>query len=422
MEPFDSLESEVRGYIRAFPTIFKTAQNARMTDEDGKEYIDLFAGAGVMNYGHNNPTLKQAVIEYLQEDGVVHGLDMGTSAKARFLETFAKTILAPRGMSYKVQFPGPTGTNAVEAALKLARKITGRHNVISFTNGFHGMTLGALSVTGNAGKRESARISLPSARSMPYSDFLDSPEEGLKVLERFLSEGASGMDKPAAFIVETVQGEGGIRPADFEWLKGIARLAKEHGILLIVDDIQMGCGRTGPFFSFEPAGIQPDIVVMSKAIGAMGLPLAIVLMKPEHDIWGPGEHNGTFRGHNLAFVAATKAIETFWADDKFQKEAEAKGKMVAERMQKIAKAHKDKGVTTRGRGMVHGVVCQPADMGGEICREMFKRGVIMETAGFHDEVAKLMPPLTIDKADLEKGLDLLEEVVAEVAERHGRAA
>jgi diaminobutyrate-2-oxoglutarate transaminase len=308
--------------------VFDRATGSWLYDEDGNPYLDFFAGAGALNYGHNDPVLKQALIDYLQRDGVTHALDMQTVAKRDFLETFTDVVTKPRELDYKIMFPGPAGANAVEAALKLARKVTGRESVVNFTNAFHGMTLGALSVTGNSMKRGGAGIPLVHATPMPYDNYLDGQVEDFLWFERLLEDSGSGLDEPAAVIVETVQGEGGINVARDEWLRGLADLCKRHDMLLIVDDVQMGCGRTGPFFSFESAGIEPDIVCLSKSIGGYGLPLALTLLKPELDIWEPGEHNGTFRGINPAFVASTEALRTYWTDDKLEKSTLAKGEQV----------------------------------------------------------------------------------------------
>lgn len=415
METFDRLESNVRGYCRDFPTVFTQAQGHHVWDEGGRRYIDFFAGAGVLNYGHNNPRMKKKVMEYLLKDGMVHGLDMATEAKRDFLTTFEEVILKPRGLSYKVQFPGPTGTNAVESALKLARKVTGRHNVVAFTRGFHGMTLGALAVTANAGKRGGASVPLNYTTTMPYDGYYGEDVDTAAMLERHLEDAGSGLDKPAAVVVETVQGEGGVNPASFEWLKRLEQVCRAHEVLLIVDDIQMGCGRTGPFFSFEPAGITPDIVTLSKSIGGFGLPMAIVLIRPELDQWRPGEHNGTFRGNNLAFVAATEALEGYWRDDSFEKGTEAKGRMVRQRLDGIARRFESITEDVRGRGLIQGIAFAPDGFADQVIHTAFENGLIIETSGPRDEVVKVMPPLTIDEKSLCEGLDILEQAVEKVA-------
>ncbi len=412
MTTFETLESEVRSYCRNWPTVFDTASGARITDENGREYLDFFAGAGVLNYGHNNPVIKQALLDYITRDGIAHGLDTATVAKRDFLNTFNDLILTPRGLDYKVQFPGPTGTNAVEAALKLARKVTGRESVINFTNAFHGMTLGALSVTGNSMKRGGAGIPLVHATPMPFDNYFDGDTEDFHWFSRVLDDSGSGLNRPAAAIVETVQGEGGINVARPEWLRGLADLCAERDILLIVDDVQMGCGRTGPFFSFEEAGITPDIVTVSKSISGFGLPMALTLFKSELDQWAPGEHNGTFRGNNHAFVTGTKTLETYWADDKLEKETLRKGAVIAEALGNIADAHT--GVTARGRGMAQGLAFEQAEKAAEVCAVAFESGLLLETAGPSDEVAKLLPPLTLTDEELNEGLSIIAEATARV--------
>ena len=411
MSVFETIESEVRSYCRSWPVVFDRAVGSYLYDEDGKAYLDFFAGAGALNYGHNNPVLKQAVIDYIQRDGVTHGLDMKTVAKRDFLETFSEVVLDPRELDYKIMFPGPAGANAVEAALKLARKVTGRESIINFTNAFHGMTLGALSVTGNSMKRGGAGIPLVHATPMPYDHYLDGQVPDFLWFERLLDDSGSGLNEPAAVIVETVQGEGGINVARDEWLRGLSDLCKRHDMLLIVDDVQMGCGRTGPFFSFESAGITPDIVCLSKSIGGFGLPLALTLIRPDLDIWEPGEHNGTFRGINPAFVASTEALRTYWLDDRLEKSTLAKGERIGRAMTELASSLPGTPMTAKGRGLARGLAFASGDVAGKVCRAAFERGLLMETSGPDGEVAKVMPPLTVTDDELTKGLAILSDAV-----------
>lgn len=336
MKIFEELESEVRSYARSFPRVFHRACGEYLYDSDETQYLDFLAGAGTLNYGHNNPLFKQALLEYIEADGITHGLDLHTLAKQHFLETLKEKILKPRELDYQVQFTGPTGTNAVEAAMKLARNITGRHNIIAFTNGFHGVTLGALAATGNSHHRGAAGIPLGGVTRMPYDGYLGEGFDTTAYLDKALSDASSGVDKPAAVIVETVQGEGGINAASFEWLRSLEAVCRRHDVLLIVDDIQAGCGRTGSFFSFEPVGIRPDIVTLSKSLSGYGLPMAVVMMKSELDRWKPGEHNGTFRGNNMAFITATAAINHYWSDDAFSRSIEQKGLTISERLNQFA--------------------------------------------------------------------------------------
>ncbi|GAB2789036.1 diaminobutyrate--2-oxoglutarate transaminase [Streptomyces daliensis] len=412
---FETVESEVRSYCRGWPTVFDRAQGAHMYDEDGHTYLDFFAGAGSLNYGHNNPVLKRALLDYLERDGVTHGLDMSTTAKRAFLETFQRTILAPRGLDHKVMFPGPTGTNAVEAALKLARKVKGRESIVSFTNAFHGMSLGSLAVTGNAFKRAGAGIPLVHGTPMPFDDYLDGTTADFVWFERLLEDQGSGLNKPAAVIVETVQGEGGINVARADWLRALQDLCKRHDMLLIVDDIQMGCGRTGPFFSFEDAGIKPDIITLSKSIGGYGLPMALTLFKPELDIWAPGEHNGTFRGNNPAFVTATAAIETYWNDAQMEKQTLARGEQVEQALRAIAEEHSEAVAGYRGRGLAWGLEFHDKDRAGQICKRAFELGLLLEDCGPQSETVKLLPSLTITPEELDEGLRTLARAVRETA-------
>ncbi|WP_024806489.1 diaminobutyrate--2-oxoglutarate transaminase [Nocardia sp. BMG51109] len=407
MTIFEELESNVRGYCRSWPTLFDTAQGSWIRDDSGRDFLDFFAGAGSLNYGHNNPVLKQALIDYIARDGITHGLDMSTVAKQKLLETIDSVLLNPRGLDYKVQFPGPTGANAVEAALKLARKVTGRTTILNFTNAFHGMTLGALSVTGNAAKRAGAGVPLTYVNPMPYDGYLDGDE--LAWMEKALDDSSSGIEKPAAVIVETVQGEGGVNVARAEFLKRLSELCAARGILLIVDDVQMGCGRTGPFFSFEIAGITPDIVTLSKSISGYGMPLALVLMRRELDQWAPGEHNGTFRGNNPAFVTATATLENFWADGRLAESTAAKGARIHRSFSDLSDTYE--GVSTRGRGLVHGLVFDEPSEAGKVSRIAFEQGLLVETSGAEDEVVKLLPPLTITDDELDHGLSILGAAV-----------
>jgi len=399
--------------------VFSRAQGHSIWDEDGREYIDFFAGAGALNYGHNHPQLKQSLLKYLESDGIVHSLDMATVTKRRLLERLDEVILKPRGLDYKVQFPGPTGTNAVEAALKLARKVTGRESVISFTNAFHGMTLGSLAVTGNEMKRHGAGVPLKTI-AMPYENFLGGDVDTIDYLRTYIRAGGSGVDLPAAIIVETTQGEGGMNTASVEWIQRLAELCQRNEILLIVDDIQMGCGRTGPFFSFEAAGIKPDIVTLSKSISGYGLPLSRTLFRRELDVWGPGEPNGTFRGHNPAFVTATESL-SFWEDDSLSGDVERRGQMMEQCVAGMAERFPEAKATQRGRGMAQGLHCGVAGLAEEIAHGAFERGVICETSGAKSEVLKLLPPLTIEDSALARGLEVLEESLAAALERRGIA-
>lgn len=414
MSIFERMESEVRGYCRSFPVVFETGKGSILVDEEGVDYIDFLSGAGTLNYGHNHPAMKEKLLDYIASDGVVHSLDMHTAAKAAFLEAFQRHILAPRKLEYKTQFTGPTGTNAVEAALKLARNYTGRTNVVTFTNAFHGVTLGSVAATGNSHFRDACGTPLSGTSFLPYDGYMGEDVDTTEVLEKMLDDGSSGIDLPAAVILETVQGEGGVNVASPEWLRSVARICRERKILLIVDDIQVGCGRTGRFFSFEEAGIVPDIITLSKSLSGYGLPFSLVLMRPELDVWKPGEHNGTFRGHNLAFVTATAAIETFWKDSSFSAEVVRKGAYIRRRLQAIVDADDQGYFTARGRGMIQALVCENGELASRITEEAFTRGLVIETSGSEGQVIKCLPPLTTPEDQLEKAMDILEECALQV--------
>jgi diaminobutyrate-2-oxoglutarate transaminase len=406
-------ESKVQSYARAFPHIFKRAVGTELFDVHGRRHLDFLSGAGSLNYGHNNPLLKAALIAYIAEDGITHSLDLHTAAKERFLEAMQEIVLSPRGLDYVMQFTGPTGTNAVEAALKIARKATGRSNVVCFTNGFHGVSLGALAVTGNEYFRRAAGVPLPCATAIPFDGYLGEGIDTLEQLERMISDPSSGMELPAAVILEVVQGEGGLNVASNTWLQRLQSLCNEHGIVLIVDDIQAGCGRTGTFFSFEPAGLKPDIVTLSKSLSGYGLPFSVVLIRPDLDVWQPGEHNGTFRGNNHAFVTATATLEHYWRTPNFAESVQAKGHHLSARLQMLVDRFAPDLVEVRGRGMMMGVRCTDPRAAAAVTKRAFQHGLVIERCGPEDEVIKCMMPLTTSTAELDEGVDILARSLAE---------
>ena len=424
MKTFEMLESDVRVYCRHFPAVFEKAAGSTLFDENGKAYTDFFSGAGSLNYGHNNPRMKERLIEAIQNDFVTHSLDMATTAKRRFLERFNSIILEPRNFKYKIQFCGPTGANAVEAAIKLARKATGRQTVVFFTHSYHGLSLGSLAVTASRSKRKSAAVPLHFTMPMAFDGDLGPDVDTLDYLEMFLTKSSSGMEIPAAIIVETIQAEGGVRSARYSWLQRLESLCKKHGIVFIADDIQVGCGRTGTFFSFEEAGLNPDIVCLSKSISGYGLPMAILLLKPELDVWEPGEHSGTFRGNNLAFVTASEAL-SYWETDEFSKSIGQKAHRAAELLNEIIQAFPETQASLRGRGLIQGLVFEKDGLGDQVSREAFDRGLIIETSGPNGEVLKILPPLTITEAELESGIRTISESIESVlsqSEKYAKAS
>jgi diaminobutyrate-2-oxoglutarate transaminase len=407
---FDRHESAVRVYCRSFPAVFSRAVGHQVWDTFGRCFTDFVCGAGSLNYGHNHPAIKRRVMDYLERDGLVHGLDFHSEAKAAFITDLVEVVMRPRGLDYKIQFTGPTGTNAVEAAFKLARRITGRTSIVAFTNGFHGMTLGALAATGSHRKRAGAAIPLTGVTRMPYDGYMGPGVDTFTLLQAMLSDGGSGVDLPAAIILETVQGEGGMNVASAAWLRRVADFARARGILLIIDDIQAGCGRTGTFFSFEPAGIQPDIVCLSKSLSGIGLPLAVMLHRPELDKQQPGEHSGTFRGNNLGFVGASAAL-SLWRAPSFEAGITARVAALDEWIVATCARHASAGCAPRGRGMLRGIWFADKAVAKRVSAMGFELGILVETSGADGEVLKLVPPLTIETAELMNGLRLVERAI-----------
>lgn len=413
-DPWDQ-ESSVRSYSRNWPVVLSRGVGTMLYSADNRSYLDFFAGAGALNYGHNNPVLKSRLMAYLAEDGIIHSLDMWTEAKADFLRAFRDHVLLPRGLDYKVQFTGPTGANAVEAAFKLARKVTGRRTVVAFTRSFHGMSLGALSASGSASKRAGAGVDLPNVLRLPFDGFGSQDLSGPVLLADLLADPSSGVDLPAAVVVETVQAEGGVNVAGDAWLRLLADVCREYGIVLIVDDIQVGCGRTGRFFSFEESGVAPHIVCLSKSLSGYGLPMSVVIYRRDLDVWEPGEHNGTFRGNNAAFVTATAAIEAYWSDGELQRQCAAKSEHVSGALAALREKYQDNGIAAvRGRGLIWGLGFRVPAAARQVCDTAFRLGLLVETAGPRDEVVKLMPPLTASDDELHQGLELLADAVREV--------
>lgn len=409
LDIFNQMESEVRSYCRKYPTVFQYAKNAKMIAEDGKEYIDFLAVAGSMNYGHNNPFIKKEIMKYLEKDTIINSLDMYTSAKRNFFETFNKKILVPRGLKYKVMCCGPTGTNAVEAALKLCRKNKKRNNIIAFSGAFHGMSLGSLALTTDRTSRGGAGVPLNNVAFVPYDGMLDS----LAYLRWVLEDDHSGIEKPAAIFLETVQAEGGINVASIEWLREIRKICDDNDILMVCDDIQVGNGRTGYFFSFERADIIPDMVVLSKSISGFGMPMALLLMKEELDIFKPAEHNGTFRGNQLAFVGGEAAIR-YYVENKLDVVVKHNENIIKDfLLREICSL--DHRIMVRGIGMIWGIDFGKIDasLALKCVHKAFDMQLILEVAGRSDAVLKIMPPLTIEEDVLVNGLNILKAVIVE---------
>lgn len=399
---FETYESEVRSYCRSFPAVFQKAKGSIITDVNGKEYLDFFCGAGAVNYGHNNDYIKEKMISYLQNDGILHALDMMTDSKSEFLEFFEEQILKPRDLDYKVMFVGPTGTNGVEAALKLARKVKQREQIWALMGCFHGMTLASLALTSDKDSRKGAGIPLEYVTHIP-APYMFKNLDTISYMETLLTDDHSGVEKPAALIIETVQAEGGIHVFEKDWLRRVRKFCDQYDILLIVDDIQVGCARTGTFFSFERANIVPDMVILSKSIGGAGLPFALTLFKPELDIWTPGEHNGTFRGNQLAIVAAKAGLE-YLLEHQIEAEVQRKSKIIESYLKEQIPANQ---ATIRGIGMIWGIDVYNGKTSSAITKKCFEDGLIIERAGRDNSVVKLMPALTISDSQLLHGLTII---------------
>ena len=410
---FETYESNVRSYCRSFPTSFVKAKNALMIDDQGKEYVDFFAGAGALNYGHNPDYMVEKMIAYLQSDGILHSMDMFTPVKEEFLNYFIENILKPRGLDYKIQFAGPTGTNAVESAIKLARINKGRQNIFALMGAFHGMTMGSLALTTDRCSRDGAGQILPNVTHVPAPGMFPGLDT-VDYMETLLTDDHSGVEKPAAVILETVQADGGINvfPADF--LVKLRDLCTRHDILMIVDDIQVGNGRTGTFFSFERAGIVPDMVTISKSIGGCGMPLSMVLFKPELDKWEPGQHTGTFRGNQLSLVAGKAGLEKMVNDNLL---ADVKRKeAIMDEFLRTEIAPLDNRICYRGIGLIWGLDLSKfdRDMTKPLIAACFKNGMICERVGRDNAVLKLMPPLTIPDDQLLRGMNILKKSLQEI--------
>lgn len=411
MKIFETWESEIRGYCRKYPTVFASAENARQIDENGKSYIDFFAGAGVLNFGHNNARMKRAMIAFLESNGVAQSLDMYTTVKRTFIKRFAETILIPRGMDHKMQFTGPTGTNAVEAALKLARRVTGRTCVYAFSHGFHGMTLGALACTANGYFRGAAGVPMAHVVHLPFENGPGGGVDQIRHLRCALADASSGLEAPAAVIVEPIQAEGGVNVASRAWLASVEELAHENGALLIFDDIQAGCGRTGSYFSFDGMDLSPDVICLAKGLGGYGTPIAMNLVKPEHDRhWQPGEHTGTFRGQGLSFVAGAEAVGYF-EDDTLMQEVKRKGEIIRRRLETLVPEGAGPEVAVRGKGMLQGLDVADGALAADIAATCFENGLLIGPCGTGGRVLKLIPPLTIPDDDLTEGLDIFAQTV-----------
>lgn len=413
MDTFEELESNVRYYCRRWPAVFSTAHGSTITDEHGVSYLDFFAGAGALSYGHNNPVFVEVAIDHLRAGKVLHSLDTFTVEKRRFLEALQRHILIPRQLDMVVQTVGPTGATAVEAALQLAQRITGNRGVVGFAGGYHGMTYRAASISASLAGRETS-AHLKDFVALPYVENVS--DDDLELLARTLRSDVNGQ-RIGALIIEATQGEGGARPFDPAYLRAIREQCRERGVLVIADEVQAGVGRTGPFFSFEGTGLDPDIVCLSKSISGLGLPMAINLVRRELDTWAPGEFSGTFRGNNLAFATSAAMLETYWADCNLEKGTESRGHIVRSTLEELSREFGRGTFKVRGNGLLQGLDVGDAELATDISKAAFERHLIVETCGAGDTTVKMLPPIVIDEDELTDGLARLGDSVAQATSR-----
>lgn len=437
----EARESNARTYPRRLPLAIRSARGVTVTDMDGEEYYDCLAGAGTLALGHNHPVVTDTVERALAADRPLHTLDISTPAKERFVDALLESLPADFAESAKVQFCSPAGTDAVEAALKLVKTATGNRNILAFQGAYHGMTGGALGLMGDTDVKEPIPGLPNDVHHLPYPADYRCPfgvggERGHRIasryLENLLEDDASGVTDPAGVILEPVQGEGGVVPAPDDWLREVRRITRERDVPLILDEIQTGLGRTGEPYAFEHAGITPDVVTLSKAVGG-GLPLAVVVYDESLDVWEPGAHAGTFRGHQLAMAAGEAAIEYVLENDLDDRAAEV-GARLRERLETTAGRFDAVG-DVRGRGLMLGVefVDPDADWQGAgrhapdgnlaeaVQAACLDRGLIVEVGGRDGATVRFLPPLVVTRADVDDIAAIFDEAVTEaVGERDGR--
>ncbi|NWC00079.1 aspartate aminotransferase family protein [Pseudomonas gingeri] len=426
-------ESNARSYPRRIPLALKRAKGLYVEDIEGRRFIDCLAGAGTLALGHNHPVVIEAIQQVLADELPLHTLDLTTPVKDQFVQDLFGLLPEALAQEAKIQFCGPTGTDAVEAALKLVRTATGRSTILSFQGAYHGMSQGALSLMGSLGPKKPLGALLGNGvQFLPYPYDYRCPfglggAQGVKVnlhyLENLLNDPEGGVQLPAAIIVEAVQGEGGMIPADLDWLRGLRRITEKAGVALIVDEIQSGFGRTGKMFAFEHAGIIPDVVVMSKAIGG-SLPLAVMVYRDWLDTWAPGAHAGTFRGNQMA-MAAGSAVMRYLKEHDLPAHATAMGARLTEHLRTLQRDFPQLG-DIRGRGLMLGVeLVDPhgtpdaqghppafARLAPLIQRECLKRGLILELGGRHGGVVRFLPPLVISAAQIDEVARIFGDALA----------
>jgi diaminobutyrate-2-oxoglutarate transaminase len=388
--------------------VFATASGSTITDEHGVEYLDFFAGAGALSYGHNNPVLVEVAVDHLRQGKLLHSLDTFTEDKRRFLSAIHDLILEPRQLDMVVQTVGPTGATAVEAALTLAQRITGKRAVVGFAGGYHGMSYRAASVSASMAGRETV-AHLGAFVALPFVEHLT--EGDLDLLDQALTSTIDG-ERVGAIIIEPTQGEGGARPFDPAYLSALRQIATAHDVIVIADEVQAGVGRTGPFFSFEGSNLDPDIICVSKSISGLGLPMAINLVRRSLDTWSPGEFTGTFRGNNLAFATSATMLETYWTTADQEKATEERGILVRNHLSAISEEFSGGEWQVRGNGMLSGLQVSSGDLADAICDAAFADRLIVETCGAGGKTIKILAPIVTSMEQLAGGLTRLRGAVA----------
>lgn len=432
-EALKKLESNARTYAATFERVFEHGYGIRMRDSAGREIIDCLACAGALPLGHNHPEVRDAVIDFMKSGHVQQVLDLTTPAKYEFVEQLFSLLPKDFAASARIQFCSPSGSDAVEAAMKLTRHATQRQPIIAFHGAYHGMTGGALAAMGNLGPKTGVGLPVSGIHFAPYpytyrcpfgTDGSQTEELSLNYLESILSDPESGISKPAAVIVEVVQGEGGCIPVSDAWLRALRTITLIQRIPLIIDEVQSGFGRTGTMFAFERAGIVPDVLVLSKALGG-GFPLAAIVYGKDLDLWPRGMHAGTFRGNQVAMVSGRKAMEII-ARDRLHEHADQMGALLMDGLRDIASRFPVLG-DVRGRGLMIGVeVIKPSDevyrgphdgnMARQIKLAAFENGLLLENGGRHGSVLRFLPPLILSPADIATILERLETSVAQATQ------
>lgn len=409
---FGRMQSHARGYVSSISTAFSKAAGSVLVDEAGREYLDFYSASGALNYGYNNPLLEHKLVRHLGARDALAGNASGGCEW--FSETINRLLLHPRNWHYAAQLTGRTGAHAVEAALKLARKVKGRKNTLSFTPAFHEAGGARASAVG-ATLGQMSGLPLGNTLFMPYDGCFGPDIDTMDYLEGMLEGGLAGQERPAAVVVETVMGEGGVNVLTWRWLKELEALCRRHDMLLIMDDTLVGCGRTGNFFSFETAGIQPDMIALSRSLSGFGLPMSLLLIKPDLCAGKQAAYGEGCGCHELGLVTATQALEAYWSDDVFLIDVQRKERLLRDWLENIVHSYSATQLSVRGRGLIQGLVT-PADSGlaDRISRRAFSHGVIVETSGPRDEILKLLPALTIEDELLVRGLEIIDRSIAEV--------